>query len=291
MFQEKSVPKLSYRDLFIFAVLVCASALSFIAVITRAESDGLLRVYFLDVGQGDAILIQAGENQVLIDGGPDAKVVQELAEVMPLGDRSIDMLVLTHPDADHINGLIEVLERYDVEYVLENFLERHDAPVYVKWNELKKEAQVIQAVAGQIINVGEGVYLEILYPIDENTRQSKTNNNSIVAKLVYGESELILTGDIEAKVERELVVRGIDIDADLLKVPHHGSKTSTTAEFLDAVTPEAVFIQVGAGNRYGHPHPMVLRRLEERGIKVYRTDTMGRVELIMNGINYSINSN
>lgn len=289
MLQNKIIQKLSYRDWFVFWVLICAAVLSFVAVGTRAESDGLLHVYFLDVGQGDAIFIQAGENQILIDGGPDANVIQELAEVMPLGDRSIDMLVLTHPDADHVNGLIEVLERYDVEYVLENFLERHDAPAYAKWNELKNEAQVFQAVAGQIINIGEGIFLEILYPMDESTRQSKTNNNSIVAKLVYGENELLLTGDIEAKVERELVARGIDIDVDFLKVPHHGSKTSTTAKFLDAVTPEAVFIQVGTDNRYGHPHPSVLERLDERGIKYYRTDIDGTIELILDGQHYKMN--
>lgn len=280
---------LSFRDWFVFIVLICSAAISFVAVGTRANDDGLLRVYFLDVGQGDAIFIQAGENQVLIDGGPDAKVIQELAEVMPLGDRSIDALVLTHPDADHINGLIEAFERYDIDYVLENFLERHQSAAYAKWNELKKETKVIEVMAGQRLNIGEGIYLEILYPFDERTRQSKTNNNSIVAKLVYGENELLLTGDIETKVERELLSIGANLDSDFLKVPHHGSKTSTTAEFLDAVAPEAAFIQVGAGNRYGHPHSTVLQRLKERGIKVYRTDTDGRIELILDGLSYKVN--
>ena len=280
---------ISSREWFILGILICAAILSFVALGTQAESDGLLRVYFLNVGQGDAIFIQAPSgNQVLIDGGPDTKVIQELAEVMPFGDRTIDMLILTHPDADHINGLIEVLERYDVAMVLENFLERHDSAGYNKWNELKAEAEVVPAVAGQVINIDEELYLVILYPVAGAGRQSKTNNNSIVAKLVYGENELLLTGDIEAKVERELVARGVDVDADLLKVAHHGSKTSTTKEFLDAVTPEAAFIQLGADNRYGHPHPTVMQRLEERGIKYYRTDTDGRTTLFLNGSDYKV---
>jgi len=280
---------ISSREWFILGILICAAILSFVALGTQAESDGLLRVYFLNVGQGDAIFIQAPSgNQVLIDGGPDTKVIQELAEVMPFGDRTIDMLILTHPDADHINGLIEVLERYDVAMVLENFLERHDSAGYNKWNELKAEAEVVPAAAGQVVNIDEGLYLVILYPVAGAGRQSKTNNNSIVAKLVYGENELLLTGDIEAKVERELVARGVDVDADLLKVAHHGSKTSTTKEFLDAVTPEAAFIQLGADNRYGHPHPTVMQRLEERGIKYYRTDTDGRTTLFLNGSDYKV---
>jgi competence protein ComEC len=130
----------------------------------------------------------------------------------------------------------------------------------------------------------------VLYPVNTESDQSKTNNNSIVAKLVYGENELLLTGDAEAKIEKELVGRGININADFLKVPHHGSKTSTTDDFLDSITPEVAFIQLGKDNRYGHPHPTVLERLESRGIKYYRTDIGGTVELILDSQNYKIDT-
>ena len=143
----------------------------------------------------------------------------------------------------------------------------------------------------QKVILDDGIFLWILYPIGDSVEQSKVNNNSIIAKLVYGETSLLLTGDTEAKIERELITRGADIDSDLLKIPHHGSKTSTTEEFLDAVTPETAFIQVGADNRYGHPYPTVLERLENRGIKYYRTDVDGAVELMLDGTNYQIKSN
>lgn len=282
--------KLSKFEWSIFAIIAAAAILSFLAMPSNAKSDGLLHVYFLNVGQGDAIFIQAPNgNQVLVDGGPDSKVIQELAKVMPFHDRSIDLLVLTHPDADHITGLIEVLDRYEVEQILENPI-KSNAAAYAKWNELKREALVTEAGLGQKVWLDDGIALWVLFPVG-TTDQSKSNNNSIVIKLVYGEVSLLLTGDIEAKVERELLARGINVDSDLLKVPHHGSKTSTTKEFLDAVTPETAFIQVGVKNRYGHPHPTVLDRLEDYGIKYYRNDIDGLIELVIDGLNYKINSN
>lgn len=280
--------KLSRNEWFVFAVIAGATILSFVAVTAGAQSDGLLHIYFLDVGQGDSIFIDFGGNQALIDGGPDNKVLQELGRVMSFNDRSIDLLILTHPDADHINGLIEVLERYEIANILENPIEKHNSPVYREWNKLKTEAEVTQARHGQKINLGNSAYLEILFPINTESDQSKTNNNSIVAKLVYGENELLLTGDMEAKVERELLARGVNVDADFLKIPHHGSKTSTTDSLLDSITPEIAFIQVGKDNRYGHPHPTVLERLERRGIKYYRTDIDGAIELILDSSNYQI---
>mgnify|MGYP001619544675 CR=1 FL=1 len=281
--------KLSKTEWFVFLIIAGAAVLSFVALNVKAQGDSFLHVYFLDVGQGDGILINFNGNQVLIDGGPDNKVLQELGRVMPFNDRSIDLVVLTHPDADHINGLIKVLERYEIANILENPFEEHNTPTYQKWNELKTEAKITQAEWGQTIDLGSGAYLEVLYPVSIDVDQSKTNNNSIIAKLVYGENELLLTGDIEAKIERELVGRGINIDADLLKVPHHGSKTSTTDEFLDAITPEAAFIQVGTDNRYGHPHSTVLERLDSHGIKYHRTDIDGAIELLLDGRNYKIN--
>jgi len=279
---------ISKTEWLVFLIIASATILSFTAIETGARTDGLLHVYFLDVGQGDAQLIEFEGKQVLIDGGPDGKVLSELGQVMPFNDRSIDLVILTHPDADHINGLIKVLGRYEVANILENFLENHKSPAYREWNKLKIDSTVMQAVSGQIIDLGGGAYIKVLYPIAGSSQQAKTNNNSIITMLVYGDNELLLTGDTEARVERELIGREINIDADLLKVAHHGSKTSTTDEFLDSVTPEIAFIQLGEDNNYGHPHPTILERLQSRAIKYYRTDTDGMVELILDGQNYKI---
>lgn len=282
--------KLSRNEWLIFAVIAVAAVLSFVALDAGAQGDGLAHVYFLDVGQGDAQLIAFNGNQILIDGGPDNQILQELGRVMPFNDKTIEAVILTHPDADHINGLINVLERYKVENIVENFLDKHDSAVYRKWNEFKKEATVTQATYGQKIELGNGAYLEIIYPINPESEQSKTNNNSVISRLTYGENQILFTGDTEAKIEKELIARKIDIDADFLKIPHHGSRTSTSEELLEAVTPESAFIQVGKDNRYGHPHSVVLERLESRGIKYYRTDTNGLIELILDGQEYKIST-
>lgn len=266
-------------------IVAAAAVLSFVALKAAALTDGRLKIYFLDVGQGDAIFIESPTgNQILIDGGPDSKVINELSQIMPVGDRSIDLVVLTHPDADHVNGLVNVLERYDVAGILENPIS-HSGSGYAEWNRLKAEAEISNARSGQMIDLGGGAAILVIYPYVGSLPKRQANNNSIVAKLIYGEYSVLLPGDIEALVEKELAVRSPEIDSDFLKIPHHGSKTSTSEEFLNAATPETAFISVGADNRYGHPHPTVLDRLDKRGIKYYRTDTDGRIKLILDGVN------
>ena len=250
----------------------------------------MLKVYLLDVGQGDAIFIEAPNgNQVLIDGGPDNKVIQELAKVMPFYDREIDMVVATHPHADHIAGLISVLERYDVKNIMQAE-EDYNSPVVSAWQDSVKneKANEIEAIAGKIIELGNGVALKIIYPKKslEGQTVKNPNNSSVVLMLDYKETEILLVGDIESKVEKELL--NDDIDADILKVGHHGSKTSTTAGFLEKVSPQIAFIQVGSKNKFGHPSPEVIQRLENFGIKYYRTDIDGHVEVLTDGETFQI---
>ncbi|MEK7154488.1 MAG: ComEC/Rec2 family competence protein, partial [Patescibacteria group bacterium] len=284
--QPRKISKLEWS---VLAVLAASVVLSFIAVPALA-GDGLLHVWFLDVGQGDAIFIQAPNgNQVLVDGGPDNKVLQELGRIMPFNDRSIDALVLSHPHADHLRGLIEVLKNYEVGKVLENKISC-GSPECAEWDKTKQKSETVQAEAGQAIDLGGGVKLKVIYARQPDARANAAKNAHdymLITKLEYGGESLLLTGDAEKKIEQILAASG-DLRAQFLKVGHHGSKTSTTAQFLDTVKPELAFIELGARNQYGFPHPEVIKRLEDFGIKYYRTDMSGTVELVLDGRNYLI---
>lgn len=273
-------------------ILLCLFVFAFSTYSIASQKNGLLKIYFLDVGQGDAIFIETpNSNQILIDGGPDNKVLQELAKVMPFYDREIDMVVASHPHADHIAGLIEVLKRYDVKNILEAE-EDYNSPVVPAWKEAVRSegANEIEAISGKIIDLGNGATITIIHPLISVTGTLLKNPHDaiVVAILKYGTFEIMLTGDMEAKVERRLMLEGHDLKSDILKVGHHGSKTSTTSAFLSAVVPEVALIQVGAKNRYGHPSPEVLSRLENFGIKYYRNDLDGTVKVVSDGVNYLV---
>ncbi|MDO8494969.1 MAG: ComEC/Rec2 family competence protein [bacterium] len=254
--------------------------------------DGKLHVYFLDIGQGDAMFVQTpGGKQILIDGGPDQTVLQRLGEVMPFYDRTIDLVVATHPDADHLAGLVSVLEKYRVASILETGMQCETA-LCAEWEKIvpKEQAVMNYGNLGEEINIEEGVKLLILNPFFElkDQKLSSRNNGAVVLKLMYGKQTVLLTADIEASIERKMLVSDLNLKADFLKIAHHGSKTSTTEDFLKAVAPKAAFIEVGRRNRYGHPTEEVLGRLENLSIPYYRTDTQGTIELVLDGKDYQI---
>lgn len=292
---KQSSQQINRSNWIIFVILVACAVLSFIALGASAKNDGLLKVYFLDVGQGDSEFIQAPDgNQILIDGGPGAKVLQELGKIMPFYDHSIDVVILTHPHADHVDGLIEVFKKYQVSKIIENNINFQSAD-YEEWNRIKNKAEVIQARAGQIMDLGDGIKLSILYPYKSgsaiaigSSNSSKAHDYMLVSRLDYGAESMIFTGDMEAKVEDELIRKDVQLNARFLKVGHHGSKTSTSEEFLKAVNPKVAFIEVGAKNVYNLPSTAVLQRLENNGIKYYRTDIDGTVELLLDGQSYKI---
>lgn len=281
--------KLSSIHLVIF---LCLSVFAFSTRSIASQKNGLLKIYFFDVGQGDAIFIEAPNgNQVLVDGGPDKSVLQKLGEVMPFYDRSIDLVVVSHPHADHVSGLIDVLDRYDVSNILEA-KEVYNSPVFQAWQKAVEDenAKEVEAIAGQEIDLGKGVTLTVIYPFESAAGKitSKPHDYVVATILKYGEFEVLLTGDMEEKVERKLILNGSDINADVLKVGHHGSRTSSSSEFLSAVSPEVAIIQVGEKNRYGHPSPEVLKRLDEYGIRYYRNDLNGDIKIISDGRSYQL---
>ncbi|MEK9185669.1 MAG: ComEC/Rec2 family competence protein, partial [Patescibacteria group bacterium] len=262
-------------------------------IFLHEDRDGILTVVFLNVGQGDAIFIEAPSgNQMLIDGGPGKSVLRELSKVMPFYDRSIDAVLATHADQDHVGGLPDVLRRYKVNY----FFETGNPGPSSSYEELKAmieklKIERLEARRGMAVDLGDGVILEILFP-DRDSTGMETNMSSIVARLVFGESVFLLTGDSPIAIERYLVSlenqgsplrqngqqRGpLILESDVLKAGHHGSKTSTSPEFVSAVSPKYGIISAGLDNRYGHPTAEVLETLTKASVQILRTDRNGRI--------------
>jgi len=240
-----------------------------------------LKVIFLDVGQGDAILLEQGSRQILIDGGPSGQaLLNKIGKYIPFWDRKIELVIATHPDADHITGLVDLVKNYQVDAIMQTEAQS-DSQVFQKFKDIvqQKNIQVVQGARGGKINLADGARLEILSPGAETPISAQdTNASSIVAKLIFGENSFLLTGDLPDEQERELINRNVDIRAKILKVAHHGSKYSTSVEFLEKVSPREAVISVGKNNRYGHPNPEVLERLQQKNIKIWRTDEIGDIE-------------
>jgi competence protein ComEC len=249
--------------------------------------DGRLHVVFFDVGQGDGIFIETpGGHQAVIDGGPSPAVMSDaVGRRMPFWDRSIDLVIMTHANEDHLGGLIPILERYRVDHAIESGYPQSTAP-YLQWRDLIREQGIdVQfARAGMRIRLGDGVWLEVLnppQPLLQGT-EADDNNNCVVVRLTYGETVFLLTGDIEAEVESRLAAHS-RVQAQVLKLAHHGSDSSTTPAFLAAVHPWAAVISVGVDNHFGHPSDKVVARVAQAGVPIYRTDEQGDVEFISDG--------
>ena len=251
----------------------------------QPENDHL-RVSILDVGQGDAILIEAPSGtRVLIDGGPGgARVTQALGGEMSPSERRIDLMVLTHAQDDHVTGLVEVLERYEVGAVLWNG-RAGETGAFQAWAEevSRQGLPVSVAEAGQLLELGGGVHIEVLHPQPAQLEgtEDDLNNNAIVLRLVYGGVSFLLTGDIEVDGENAILEAGHDVSATVLKVAHHGSDGATTQPFLDAVSPSIAVVSAGAGNQFGHPSPSL--RLRLAGVPLLRTDANGTVRFETDG--------
>jgi competence protein ComEC len=234
--------------------------------------DGRLTVIFLDVGQGDAIFIRTPNGQqVLVDGGPDPRVaLRAIGDAMPFWDRSLDAVILTHPHANHLNGLVRVLERYDVDLVGKAKLPLLASPTaqYGAWEKLLSERDVDDLIVmseGQELRTGDGVIITVLNsPSDLPAwTPSIINNGSVVLRVTFGTVSFLLTGDIAQEAEAAMLARGVPLQSTVYKVPHHGSDTSTSQSFLDAVAPTMAVISAREDNRFDHPDGDVVARLKE----------------------------
>jgi len=258
-----------------------------VSVAATTMPDNKLHVSFLDVGQGDAILVHKRNQQVLVDGGPSPQsITLELGKKMPFWDRTIELVVLTHPSADHVTGLVEVLNRYKVKQVLYPDLD-YDLPVYDEWLRLvtEKDIKYTIAQAGQEIDLGDGVVIEVLSPQVPLLSGTDIDNNGVVMRITVDEVSFLLTADIRQEAEFELIARRASLNSTVSKLAHHGSDTSTTPEFLAVVNPQVAVISVSEDNPFGHPSDEVIARLREKvGSKnIYRTDENNTIEFITDG--------
>jgi competence protein ComEC len=268
-------------------VLVAGSVIMAILVWDWGQSrpDGYLHVAFLDVGQGDAIWIETPSGRhILVDGGRYPSVLNdEVGRQMGLWQQEIDVVIATHPDADHVAGLPGLWERYEVGQLWTDG-EVEGSQDYEALLQVAAKAQtpIHMAQAGDVITVGDGVRLELLHPAGSLNGEER-NENSVSLRLVYGNFSLLLTGDAGEATEQVMVQNGRPVQAVVFKAGHHGSDTSSTADFLAAVQPQIVVISVGEENNFGHPHPAVLERLTAAGAAVLRTDQIGTIEVVSDG--------
>lgn len=263
---------------------LCMFSIVVWSAVFASAGNGKLVVTFLDVGQGDSIFIEAPSGRrVLVDGGKGSKILRELAEVLPWYDRSIDVVIATHPDADHIGGLIDVLSRYDVDYIFRSSVEGDTSTAQALADSLRQEGvEEILARRGQVVELGGGAFIEILFP-DRDVPRVETNTGSVVARLVYGETAFMLSGDAPDEIENYLAfLDGADLHANVLKAGHHGSKTSSGPLFLGFVAPEYAVFSRGCDNTYGHPAPEVVARFNQFAIPTADTCT-GRVAFVSDG--------
>lgn len=251
--------------------------------------DKQLHVVFCDVGQGDAILVVRGSFQMLIDGGPDQQVLDCLGRHLPFWDQKIEVLMATHPDDDHLTGLIEVIERYQVNQFL--------------LNSVGKDSALFETFQKAVLSEGAGVYfpqkgdriklgflkMVFLWPerqervLGATTVAKEANETSLVVQVSFGDFDLLLPGDVSSKIEVQLDLE----DVEILKAPHHGSKYSTGEELLEQTKPEMVVISVGK-NYFGHPTKEVLERVMQKEIDLLRTDQSGEIEIVTDGQKWGI---
>lgn len=271
-----------------WGLLSAALVLAFLLLrlIFSLPTPGVLEVCFLDVGQGGAILVDHyNGNQVLIDGGPGEEIKDEIGKCQPFYDRTIETVVLTHPHFDHLAGLNWVLANYNIEKILHSGTD-HDSNTYKEFKKILKEKEIPTKVIAEKKKIGlkEGADLyNFSYFKADNL--DNLNNASIVSKLVYASSTILFTSDAERELQKELLEKGIDLKADILKIPHQGARDAAFEEFLREVAPKTAVLSVGE-NSYGHPHEETLELY--RNIKLLRTDKVGTIRVLTDGEDWRI---
>jgi len=299
-----------FANIYLAAAVV---AVYVIYVLSSQWPDNDIHLIFCDVGQGDAILVTDGFWQMLIDGGPDAQVLECLGEYMPLWDRRIELVIATHPDSDHIDGLRHVLQRFEVSEVMIQAIGKDTVDFKVfrssLMEKLKNGTKLSFPKAGSRRRINTRINIKNLSPRSKNAdsliwessltetelsallsgqeeRISNYNDLSIAVILQVGRIRVLLSGDLEKAGEGAVLSSGLITDVDILKAGHHGSKSSSSGGFLEESKPENIVVSSGKNNKFGHPHPEVLQKFVEIGAEVWRTDELGSIEIVIDGQRY-----
>lgn len=283
--RKKAVSQFILSLLFILAVAVI------IGVYSRPQAEGSFKIFFLDVGQGDATYIKTSNGEdILIDGGPDNQVLSELGKVMDFSDNEINLVILSHPHADHLSGLIEVANRYKINQIWESGVD-YPSATYDAWKNLIKEKNI----PDKFVSEGDSyefsnVKITVVYPLLSLEKKTidNLNNSSIINRVDYGNFSGLFTGDAEIEVQQKLLDK--NIFADVLKVAHHGSSNGLSEDFLKVVRPAIAVASVGKDNKYGHPMESTINLLKKYLVKIYRTDQNGTIEVSSDGQSYSSKS-
>jgi competence protein ComEC len=273
--------------LLIFVVLLLATNI-FLFYLEWQNSKRELTFAMLDVGQGDGLFIESPSGtQIMFDGGPPRKVLGSLARVMSPFDKSIDAIIITNPDLDHIGGLLDILKNYKVSYVFESGT-LTDSKIYQSLREEMKKQNIpdILVKRGMKLDLGGGVIIDILFP-DRDVSAWATNEGGVVARLAYGSTSIMLMGDSTTKTEKIILQENskAELQSTILKVGHHGSRTSSSSSFVEVVMPSYALISDAKDNSYGHPHPETLDTLAQFGAKIFRTDLLGSIVMNSDGKN------
>jgi competence protein ComEC len=277
-------------NLLVFALILLIGTI-YLFCLDWQDSHRKFTFAMLNVGQGDGFFIESPTGtEVLVDAGPPGKIMGELPQVMSPFDKSIDAIMISHPDADHISGFLDVLKNYKVKDFFDPGISDDSKTYQNLRSEVKRQnIPTILARRGMRLDLGGGVVIDILFP-DRDVSTWNTNDGSIVARLSYNNISVMLTGDATTKTEKIILQENSPqkLQSTILKVSHHGSRSATSPDFVQAVSPVDAFISVGENNKYGHPHQETLDTLALFGVKIFRTDELGTVILKSDGKNYSI---
>lgn len=293
--KRKSNKKLIYTIASLIVVIVAA-----IAALASSESEpetpevpestSSMQVHYIDVGQGDCSLVVCDGQTLLIDAGENGHETDVINYLRSLGIEKLDYIIATHPHSDHIGGLPEIIEEFGMDNIIMPRLTEEQTPTTKTYEKMltaiqQSGAKVISAKPGSTYNLGTAV-VDILGPVTDDTES--LNSMSVAAKITHGENTFMFTGDAETDEEKEIIETGANLDADVLKMGHHGSNTSSHKDFLAEVTPDVCVILCGEDNDYGHPHKEPLERVRKYTDEIYRTDICGDIVITSDGENLDI---
>jgi competence protein ComEC len=289
------VKKLSKFLSFFLLIIFVISTILLIQIFWQENQQKFLKIVFLDVGQGDSIFIETPNGfQTLIDAGPNSTVVRSLSKYTSFYDRNIDLLIATHSDSDHVAGFVEIIKRFNIENFAQNFVEDTDS-LNSEINNLIEEDQInkyfLKSGDKIFLDEKENIYLEVLWPPQDHVEEDN-NDNSIITRLVYNQIKVMLTGDAAQEIENKLVEKfgekNKNLKAEILKAGHHGSKTSTSLEFLSMVSPKFIIISAEKDNRFGHPHQEVLDNIDNFSQQISEQNTDLKIKILETSVLGSI---